>query len=116
MLGKLAGFEGAAGEFGEGVGGALAAAAAIVVVGGAGQGFQGGQDGLAGFGFQEPVDGDHPLEGRGQPQPPPPMPPLGLGFGAVRVGDQAQVAQDPSQPGRVQPLGRFDQDRFGLGG
>jgi len=44
------------------------------------------------------------------------MAPLGLGVGAVRVGDHAQVAHHPSQPGRVQPSGGLDQDRFGLGG
>jgi hypothetical protein len=36
--------------------------------------------------------------------------------GAVGVGDQPQMAQDPPQPGRVQPPGRRHQHRFGLGG
>ena len=78
--------------------------------------FQGGQQGLAGLGLQQPVDGDHALKGGGQPQPPPLVAPLGLGVGALGVGDQPQMGDDPAQPGRVQPPGRLHQDRFGLGG
>jgi hypothetical protein len=94
----------------------LAAAAGVAGVGRAGQGFQGGQEGLAGLGFQQPIDRHHPLPGGGQPQPPPLVAPLPLPLGTIRVGDQQQMAQDPPQPPWVQPSGRLDQDRFGLGG
>ena len=44
------------------------------------------------------------------------MAPFGPAGGAVGVGDQLEMAQDLSQPGRVQPPGRLHQHRFGLGG
>jgi hypothetical protein len=44
------------------------------------------------------------------------MQPLGPGLGALGVGDQLEVADDPAQPGWVQALGRLQQDRFGLDG
>ena len=68
-LGQPPTLQAAAGQLGQGISVALAAAAGVVGVGRAGQRFQGGQQGLAGLGFQQPIDGDHALEGRGQPQP-----------------------------------------------
>jgi hypothetical protein len=44
------------------------------------------------------------------------MTPVIVMLGAIGVGDQLEVAQDPPQPGRIQPTGCFQQDRFGLGG
>ena len=41
------------------------------------------------------------------------MAPLGLSVGTLRVGHQAQMTDDPSQPRRIQPPGRFHQHRFG---
>jgi hypothetical protein len=40
--------------------------------------------------------------------------PLTVVIGAVGVGDLLEVAQDPPQPGRVQPTGGLQQPRFGL--
>jgi len=60
---------------------------------GAGQRFQGGQQGLAGLGFQQPIHCHHPLEGRGQPEPPAGMTLLGVVILAVGVGDQPQMAR-----------------------
>jgi hypothetical protein len=39
-----------------------------------------------------------------------------VAVGGVGVGDQPQMSHGPSQPGRVQPAGRLQQDWFGLGG
>jgi hypothetical protein len=44
------------------------------------------------------------------------MAPLGLGVGALGVGGLPQVADDLSQPGWVQPSGRLQEHRLGLGG
>jgi hypothetical protein len=41
---------------------------------------------------------------------------FGPAVGAVGVGDQLEVGEDPAQPGWIQPPGRLDQDWFGLGG
>jgi hypothetical protein len=41
----------------------LATGTGVVGVGRAGQGFQGGQQGVAGFGVQQPVDGDQVVNG-----------------------------------------------------
>ena len=68
-LWQPAALQGPAGQLGEGVGGAPPAAAGVVGVGGAGQGLQGRQQGVAGLGLQESVDGDHAFPGRGQPHP-----------------------------------------------
>jgi hypothetical protein len=89
-----------------------------VVVGGAGprQGFQGGQQGLAGLGVQQPVDGDHAVQGRRQPQPPAVVAPQRLLVGGIRVGDLAEVTDDLAQPGWVQPPRGLQQHRFGGGG
>ena len=76
-LGEPAALQAAAGQLGQGIGAALAAAAGVLGVGGAGQRLQRGQQGLAGLGLQQPVDGDHALPGRGQPQPSPLLAPLG---------------------------------------
>ena len=43
------------------------------------------------------------------------MAPLGLAGSAVWVGHQVPVADDPSQPGWVVPVGRGHQHRLGLG-
>ena len=51
-LGQLTGLQVAAGQLDQGISAALGAAAVIVGVGGAGQGVQGGQQGLAGRGLQ----------------------------------------------------------------
>jgi hypothetical protein len=78
------------------------------MVGGAGrvgQRLQGGQHRLAGLGLQQPVKGDHPLDGGRQPQAPLLVLPLGAALGGVGVGDPAQVGDDPAQPGWVQPSG-----------
>ena len=106
----------AAGQFGQGIGVALGAAAGVVGVGRAGQRLQGGQEGLAGLGLQQPIHRDHAFEGGGQPQPPAVMTSLPVTVGAVGVGDLEQVAEEPPQPGWVQPSGRLDQDWFGVGG
>ena len=66
--------------------------------------------------LQQPIHRDHPVQGRSQPQPPPGMPPLQFTVGAVRVGHQLEMAQDPSQPRRIQPTGRLHQHRLGLHG
>jgi hypothetical protein len=62
--------KGPAGQLGQGISPALAAAAGIVGAGRAGQGFQGGQQALAGLGLQQPIQGHHALQGRGRPQAP----------------------------------------------
>jgi hypothetical protein len=51
------------GQLTQGVGVALAAASGVVAGGRAGQGLQGGQEGLAGLGLQQPVDGDQAVPG-----------------------------------------------------
>ena len=53
----------APGQLPPGVGLASATTTAIVGGGRAGQGFQGGQQGLAGLGLQQPVQGDHAVPG-----------------------------------------------------
>jgi hypothetical protein len=53
-LGQLARFQCLAGQFFQGIGGALAPAAGVVVVSRAGQGVQGGLDGVAGLGAMVP--------------------------------------------------------------
>jgi hypothetical protein len=95
-LGQPPAFQGPAGQLGQGIGAALTAAAVILGVGRAGQGFQGGQQALAGLGLQQPIDGDHARPGRGQPQPASAMAALGLVGCAVGVGDQSQVPEDLS--------------------
>ena len=115
-LGQPTGLQGAAGQLGQGVGVALGAAAGVVGVGRAGQRFQGGQEGLAGLRFQQPIHRHHAFEGWGQPQPPAGMTPLSVTVGAVGVSDLEQMAQEPPQPTWVEPPGRLDQHRFGLGG
>jgi hypothetical protein len=81
-----------------------------------GEGFQGGQQGLAGFGVQLPLEGDHALKGRGDPQAATAMALFGSVVLAVGVGDPPQMTQGPPQLGWVQLSGRLQQDRFGLGG
>ena len=106
----------AAGQLGEGIGPALITTPGVGGVGGAGQRLQRGQHDLAGLRLQQPLEGDHPLQGGGQPQPPATMAPLGLALGTLGVGGRQEMAQDPPQPGRVQPPRRLHQHRFGLGG
>jgi hypothetical protein len=101
-LGELVPLQSAAGQLTQGISPSLAAAALILSVGRAGQGFQSGQQSLASLGLQQPLQGDHALPGRGQPHPPPLVAAFGLAVGAVGVGNQPQVVQDPPQPGRVQ--------------
>jgi len=115
-LGEAAALQLTAGQLGQGIGGALAAAAVVLGAVGAGQGFQGGQQGLAGLGLQQPVDDHHALEGGGQPHPPILMAPLGAVALALWVGHQPQMPQEPPQPGWVQPPGGIHQHGFGLGG
>ena len=62
-LGQPATLQGAAGQLAQGIGPPLAAVANVVGVGRAGQGFQGGQQGLAGFGLQQAIDRDHAVQG-----------------------------------------------------
>jgi hypothetical protein len=63
-VGQPAALQGAASQLDQRIRAPLRPAAVIVGGGGAGQGFQGGQQGLAGLGFQQPVDGHHPRQGR----------------------------------------------------
>ena len=44
------------------------------------------------------------------------MAPLLKLVGTLGVGDLLQMPQDPAQPGRVQPGGRLQEHRLGLGG
>jgi hypothetical protein len=113
--GELAAFELAAGQLGQGIGPPLATSAVIVAVGWAGQGFQGGQQDLAGFGLQEPVHRDQVVQGGREPQAALLVASLGpVGF-VVGVGDQPQMPQDLPQPGWVEPPGRVQEHWFGLG-
>src|SRR5215213_6635762 len=82
----------------------------------AGQGIQGGEQGLAGFGVELAADSDHVIQGRGDPDPAPFVAALGLTIGAVRVSDIAQVGDRPPELGWVQPPGRLEQGRLGVGG
>jgi hypothetical protein len=66
-LGQLAALQGPPGELGQGIGAALVAAALIAGIGRAGQGLQGRQHDLAGFGFEQSLERDHALEGWGPP-------------------------------------------------
>ena len=68
-----------------------------------------------GVGVQQPVQHDHPVQGRGAPQPAPLVRRGGVIIGAVGVHDMPQVGQDPAEPGRVQDGGGFEQDRLGGG-
>ena len=88
-LGEVAGFQGAAGQFGEGGGAALAAAAGIVGVGWAGQGFQGGQQaGPVGI-----------LVRDWRPAPIPAADSRGhLAFGSARLPTRPTLAAGSSQP------------------
>ena len=113
-LGQPTTLQGPAGQFGQGISPALTATAGILGAGRAGQGLQGGQQGLAGLGLQQPIDGHHALQGGGQPQSSPLVAVFGMAGGALGVGDQLEVADDPPEPARIQPAGRLDQDRFGL--
>jgi hypothetical protein len=106
----------AAGQFGQRVGVALGGAAVVVSGAGAGQGFQRGQQGLAGLGIQQPIDGDHARQGRGNPQPPTVVPPQGPLVGGIRVGHLTEMADHLAQPGWVQPPRRLQQHRLGRGG
>src|SRR5215207_377836 len=115
-LGQLTCLQGAPGELGEGVGAALGATALILGVGWSGQGVQGGQQGLAGLGLQQPLQGDHALPGRGHPHPALLVASLGLAVSTLGVDGIAQVSDDPPQPGWVQAAGRLEQGWFGLGG
>ena len=58
-LGQPTALQVAAGQLGQGISVALAAAAGVVGVGWAGQRLQGGQQTLAGLGFQQPIHRDH---------------------------------------------------------
>jgi hypothetical protein len=102
-LGQLTGFQGPAGQLGQGVGGPLATAAGVVGAAGAGQRLQGHHEGLAGFGLQRPVDHDHALEGGIQAVDQPPQRQHLLGQGGVgqvvRVLG-AQVVDRCRQPGQ----------------
>ena len=115
-LGEPPAFQVAAGQLTQSISPPLATGASVVGGGWAGQRLQGRQHDLASLRFQQPIQGHHPLPGRRHPQPPALMTPFGLGVGTLRVGDPAQLADDPPQPQRVQPPGRLDQHRFGLGG
>ena len=115
-LGQSPALEGAAGQLGEGVGVPLASFAGVAGVSRASQRLQRRHDDLASLGLQQPVNGDHALEGRGQPQPPPLVIAFGLGIGTIRIGHQQQMSDRATQLGRVQAAGRFQQQRFGLGG
>jgi hypothetical protein len=90
-LGQLPTRQGAAGQLDQGIGAALITAA-LIVGAGAGQGVQGRGQELAGLGLQQPLEGDHAVQGRSHPQPPPPMALLGLASGALGVGGLEQVA------------------------
>jgi hypothetical protein len=76
--GQPTGLQGPAGHLGQGIGPPLAAAAVIGGPGRPSQRLQRDQQALAGFGFQQPVQGDHTLQGRPQPQAPPGMAAFGL--------------------------------------
>jgi hypothetical protein len=115
-LGEAPALQVAAGQLGQGIGPALAAAAFVAGVGRAGQGLQRRQQGLAGLGVQQPVEGDHALDGGRQPQAALLVLPLDPVLGGVGVGDQPQMGDGPPQPWRVQAPGRVHQDRFGVGG
>jgi hypothetical protein len=80
-LGQPSCFQGAAGQLSQRIRATLGPAAGVVGIMRAGQGLQGGEDGLAGFGFQEPVDGDHALPGWGQPPAPAAVAPLPVPIG-----------------------------------
>jgi hypothetical protein len=103
--GESAAFQDAAGQLGQGVGAALGAVAVVLGAGGAGQGFQGGQEGGAGLGVQQPIHGDHAIQGGGGPQAAPLLLPLEAFVAAVGVGDLAQIGDRLAQPGWVQPAG-----------
>ena len=60
-------FQSPAGQLGQGIGIPLAAATGIVGVGWACQRLQSGQQGGAGFGFQQPIHRHHAFPGRRQP-------------------------------------------------
>jgi hypothetical protein len=81
--GQLPALQGPAGEFGEGVGPALAAAAGVLGAVGAGEGVEGGQQELPGLGVQGAVDGEQAVEGGGQPQPPLLLLPVAVGGGGL---------------------------------
>ncbi|HEX2156904.1 MAG TPA: hypothetical protein VHS79_07985, partial [Actinomycetes bacterium] len=115
-LGQPSAFQGPASQFGQGVGGALAAAAGVASVGRAGQRLQGGQQGLAGFGFQEAVDGHQLIQGWGEPHPSARTAASAGPIGAVGVGDQPQMIDDLAEPGWVQAAGGVDQDPVGVAG
>ena len=115
-LGQPTTLQGAAGQLSQRIRLALGAAPGIGGVGRAGQRFQGGQQGLAGLRPQQPIDGDHALEGRGQPQPAAGMAALPFAVGAIGVGHLEQMPEEPPQPTWVQLPGRLDQHWFGLGG
>jgi hypothetical protein len=115
-LGELTTLEGAAGHLDQGIGPALIAAAVILGTGRAGQRLQGGQQEVAGLGLQQPLEGDHALQGRGQPQAPPPMASLGLAGGGVGVDHLPQMGHRLAQPGWVQATGGLQEHQFGLGG
>jgi hypothetical protein len=87
----------------------LGGAAGIVGAGGPGQGDQGGADGLAGLGVQQPVHGDHAVVGGRQPQPPPLQAHPGTVLGGVGVEHAAQVGGEPAQAPRIKPPGRVHQ-------
>jgi hypothetical protein len=87
-LGESPALQVAAGQLGQGIGPALAAVAGVLSAGGAGQGFQGGQQRLAGLRLEESLEGDHAFEGRGQPEPATAVALLGPVLLAVRVSDQ----------------------------
>jgi hypothetical protein len=83
----------AAGQFGEGVGAPLGGAR-LLRSAGAGEWFQGGAQGLAGLGVQQPVHGDHAVDGGGHPQAALLVLALRAGVGGVGVGDLTQVPDD----------------------
>jgi hypothetical protein len=98
-LRKPACFQAPAGQLSQSISPALATAAGIRSILRAGQRLQCRQQGLAGFGLQQPVHGHHALPGRGQPQAAPLVTPLAVVVSPLRVGDLLQVAQDPPQSG-----------------
>jgi hypothetical protein len=114
--GQRTGLQGPPGELGQGISGPLIPMAGVVGASGAGQRLQGRQHEVAGFGFQQPADRDHGIQGRGQPQAPALMTPLGPPIGTVRISDLEQMPHRLAKPGRIHLAGGLQQHRLGRPG